>query len=209
MQAGYKRFNLVLKLTEDLMNRPASILLLLIASSSASAGWVLNNDASRVNFVSTKANVAAEVHTFKQLEGMVDDDGNATVSIDLNSVDTSIEIRDQRMREMLFDTARYPAATIVASIEPGAVKNLEPGSRTQLISEGQLQIHGTTVSVTLDLNVARLNDSTLLVSSVKPVIINAGQSGLAAGVEKLREVAGLPSISPAVPVTFELTFDRE
>ena len=74
------------------MNRLASILLLLIASTSASAGWVLNNDASRVNFVTTKANVAAEVHTFKQLEGRVDDDGNATVSIDLNSVDTSIEI---------------------------------------------------------------------------------------------------------------------
>ncbi len=191
------------------MKRPATILLLTLASASASAGWVLNNDASRVNFVSTKANVAAEVHTFGELEGRVDDDGSAVVSIDLNSVDTSIEIRDQRMREMLFETEEYPAATIVAHVEPVSIKDLEPGERTQLVSEGQLQIHGTSLSVTLDLNVARLGKDTLLVSSAKPLIVNAGQSGLAAGVEKLREVAGLPSISPAVPVTFELTFERD
>ena len=191
------------------MNRTATILLFLLASTSASADWALNNDASRVNFVTTKANMAAEVHTFKQLEGMVDDEGNATVSIDLNSVDTSVEIRDQRMREMLFDTQRYPAATIAARIEPGTIKNLKTGERSQLLSEGQLQVHGTTLSVTLELNVTRLSKDTLIVSSAKPVIINAGQSGLAEGVEKLREVAGLPSISPAVPVTFELTFERQ
>jgi hypothetical protein len=46
----------------------------------------------------------------------------------------------------------------------------------------------------------------LLVSSVRPVIVNAGPLGLDEGVERLREAAGLPSISPAVPVTFQLTF---
>ena len=70
-------------------------------------------------------------------------------------------------------------------------------------------LHGTQLSVTLDLNVARLSETRVLVSSRKPVIINAGQVGLAAGVEALREIAGLPSISPAVPVTFLMYFDLE
>jgi len=39
--------------------------------------------------------------------------------------------------------------------------------------------------------------------------VNASQVGLLAGIEKLRELAGLPSISPAVPVTFSLIFEQE
>jgi len=63
--------------------------------------------------------------------------------------------------------------------------------------------------LTFDVSVARLTDSRIIVASRSPVIVNAGQVGLLAGVEKLRDVAGLPSISPAVPVTFVLAFDRE
>ena len=70
-------------------------------------------------------------------------------------------------------------------------------------------VHGTTSSVTFDVSGSRLGDDRILVASRKPVIVNASQVGLLAGVEKLREVAGLPSISPAVPVSFVLAFDRE
>ena len=154
------------------------------------------------------SNTAAEVHRFRSLEGGVDDRGNATVAIDLNSVDTNIEIRDQRMREMLFETERYPTATLAAAIDMKKIKALAPGTTTNIVTEAQLQIHGTTVSLTVDLSVSKLSKSRVLVASDAPVIVNAGQSGLAEGVEKLRAVAGLPSISPAVPVTFVLAFDE-
>ncbi|MDJ0940305.1 MAG: YceI family protein [Woeseiaceae bacterium] len=189
------------------MTRLPLICLLVALSTPAAADWVLDNDASRLSFVTTKANVAAEVHRFRSLEGNVDERGNATVAIDLNSVDTSIEIRDERMREMLFETEKYPTATLAATIDMNEIKALEPGSKTNILTEAQLQIHGTTVSLTVDLSVARLSETRVLVASDAPVIVNAGQSGLAAGVERLREVAGLPSISPAVPVTFVLAFD--
>jgi len=189
------------------MFRLAIITLLVLANAPAVADWVLNPDASTLKFVSTKANTAAEVHSFGTLEGGVDGKGNATVTIDLDSVDTSVEIRDQRMREMLFETDRYPTATVAATIDTTRIEALDAGERAQFVTEAQLLIHDTNLSLTLDLAVTRLDDSRLVVSSRAPVIVNAGQSGLAAGVEKLREVAGLPSISPAVPVTFDLTFD--
>jgi len=44
-----------------------------------------------------------------------------------------------------------------------------------------------------------------VVSSLAPVIVQANEFGLVAGVEKLKELAGLPSISLAVPVSFVLT----
>jgi hypothetical protein len=40
------------------------------------------------------------------------------------------------------------------------------------------------------------------------VIVDASDYELAAGVEALREVVQLPSISETVPVTFALTFTR-
>ena len=180
-----------------------------VLASPAYAGWTLDNDASRINFVSTKANTAAEVHTFGTLDGQVDDDGNATLSIDLNTVDTAIEIRDERMRDILFETAQFPTATLAASVDMAAVAGLATGETTELTTEGQLMVHGTTSSVTFDISVSRLGEDRILVASRKPVIVNASQVGLLPGVEKLREVAGLPSISPAVPVSFVLAFDRE
>ena len=64
------------------------------------------------------------------------------------------------------------------------------------------------VPLTLDLQLIRLGDDRILVNSAVPVIVNAAEYDLAAGVEKLREVAGLPAISNAVPVTFSLVFTR-
>ena len=42
----------------------------------AQADWELDGAASRINFVSTKANTAAEVHTFGAVDGQIDEDGN-------------------------------------------------------------------------------------------------------------------------------------
>ncbi|MEM9208243.1 MAG: YceI family protein [Pseudomonadota bacterium] len=178
-------------------------------AAPAYAGWTLDNDASRINFVSTKANAAAEVHTFGTLDGQVDDEGNATLSIDLNTVDTAIEIRDERMRSMLFETEQFPTATLAATVDMAVVSRLGAGDTADLTTEGQLMVHGTTSSITFDISVSRLTDDRILVASRKPIIVNASQVGLLAGVEALREIAGLPSISPAVPVSFVLAFDQD
>ncbi len=191
------------------MRALTALALVAVLASPAYAGWTLDNDASRINFVSTKANTAAEVHTFGALDGQVDDDGNATLSIDLDTVDTAIEIRDERMRSMLFETEQFPTATLAATVDMAVVSRLAAGDTADLTSEGQLMVHGTTSSITFDITVSRLTDNRILVASRKPVIVNASQVGLLAGVEKLREVAGLPSISPAVPVSFVLAFDQD
>lgn len=175
----------------------------------AHAEWTLDNEASRLTFVSTKAGSAAEVHTFGALEGDVDANGNATIAIDLKTVDTAIEIRDERMRDMLFETSTYPTATLAAVVDLDAVDGIPVGATEAMTVEGQLGLHGTSVSLTIDMTVARLNENRVLAISRNPLVVNASQVGLLAGVEKLREVAGLPSISPAVPVNFVLAFERD
>ena len=179
----------------------------LLASTPAIADWALDADASTLTFTSTKATVAAEVHTFGTLAGAVDSHGRATLEVRLDSVDTTIEIRDERMRELLFETGQYPLATVQLKLDPALIDDLAIGASATVAAEAELSLHGTLSPLTVALTVAKLTDQRLLVTSDKPVIVNASAVGLELGLEKLREIAGLPSISPAVPVTFLLYFD--
>ena len=88
------------------------------------------------------------------------------------------------------------------------VSKLKAGQMMVDALEGQLNLHGQVSPVTAELVIARLGPETLLVSSRRPLVLQAGDFKLVEGVEKQREVAGLPSISNAVPVSFVLTFDQ-
>ena len=186
-----------------------ALILSMLISIPAEAGWTLNNDESTLSFVSTKAINAAEVQKFSTLEGIVDDSGQAHVSIDLSSIDSAIELRDDRMREMLFETGMHPTAEMTARIDMAALGKLSSGDSATMTVMGELALHGETAALTFDVVVARLGEGKLLVISQKPVIIGAQQFRLTQGIEKLREIAGLPSISTSVPVSFVLSFDSQ
>jgi polyisoprenoid-binding protein YceI len=190
------------------MNRISfSLFLVMLITMPVRAEWTLNNDESVLSFVSTKAINAAEVHKFGALQGAIDDSGQAHVSIDLVSIDSAIELRDERMREMLFETNTYATADMTAQIDMAAVGKMSPGDISTMTVMGELALHGEKVSLTFDVIATRLTEGKLLVVSQKPVIIGAQQFRLAQGIESLREVAGLPSISTAVPVSFVLLFE--
>lgn len=173
------------------------------------ASWTLDGDNSTLSFISTKAINVAEVHSFGALTGSVGDTGEVEVMIDLASVDTGIEIRDDRMREMLFDTGSYSSANISTSVDMGLLNDLAIGESSAASVGGELSLHGNTVPLTFDVLITRTSESGLLVVSEQPVVISAAQFGLAEGVEALREIAGLPSISVAVPVSFVLSFTAD
>ena len=180
-----------------------------IAAGPCFAAWTLDNDASQVSFVSVKAGDAGEVHRFTEISGGLSAAGNASVTIQLASVDTLIPLRDERMREMLFQTKLFPTASLSADINMDALAAIEPGNSMDMAANVMLDLHGQQISLAADMIVARLGDHRLMVSSRKPVIVNAASVNLVDGIEALREVANLPSISKAVPVSFVLTFEED
>ena len=197
---------------------PVSALSLALVVAACSAGadkaeaplpegaWQLAADQSNVGFVSVKAGNVGEAHSFKKLSGSVEPDGTVAVAIDLASVDTGIDIRNQRMRDMLFEVANFPDAKLTAKIDPNAIKALKPGERKTIAVPVTLDLHGTTNAIEAPLTVTRLAGDSVLVETAKPLIIDASAVGLEAGVGKLQEVAKLPAISTAVPVTASLVF---
>lgn len=184
------------------------IIISLIVAGPCFAAWTLDNDSSQVSFVSVKAADAGEVHRFTEISGELSSGGNASVTIQLASVDTLIPLRDERMRELLFQTNLFPTASLSTNIDMDALNAIEPGDSMDMAANLTLELHGQQLSLAAEMIVARLGDQRLMVSSRKPVIVNAASVDLVDGIEALREIANLPSISKAVPVSFVLTFDE-
>ena len=179
---------------------------LMLSSLSAQATWQLVNESSQLNFISTKASHIAETHTFGLLSGSIADTGEAQLNVDLASVATGIDIRNERMRTMLFNVLTFPQAEITTDLDLGEFTSLtEPVVKT---ISAKLSLVGQSTQVHGDVLVVPVNDNTVNVTTVAPIVVNANGLEMVAGIEALREVAGLPSISYSVPVTFSLTFRR-
>lgn len=185
-----------------------SLFSFLVAGVSAhAADWQLDNDQSQLNFISTKKGDVAEVHHFDRLTGSLSDSGAFTVDIDLESVNTNIDIRDQRMREFLFNVVEFPAASLSAQVDPKLVADLSIGMSHTATVDAELSLHGQTQKLSIDVMLTKLSDTKLMLVSAKPLVLNVSDFELVQGVEKLRELAGLPSISHAVPISFYLTLN--
>ncbi|MCY4265117.1 MAG: YceI family protein [Gammaproteobacteria bacterium] len=180
---------------------------ILILPGLASAQWSLNNEESTLSFTTVKADHLAEVHTFDMLSGAIGDDGAVAISIELASVNTLIPIRNERMQAMLFETELFPEATIEADIDLESLVEMEAGQSESMQLNFNLSLHGETRPYTAEVRVTRLAEG-LVASTLKPILVTAEDFELQDGVEALRDVAGLPSISRAVPVNFSVQFDQ-
>lgn len=155
--------------------------------------------------MSLKNGSVAELHHFKSMSGAISSEGKAQVTLELDSVETLIPIRNQRLRELLFETAQFPAATISADV-PETVDALEVGQSAQLRAEVSVQLHGKEMPYKAVLQITRLEGNGLLVALREPLLVKAADFGLEGGIQTLRKLAGLNSISTNVPVSAQLVF---
>lgn len=184
----------------------ASLIVVSFFVSFAHAEWTLDGGKSILSFVTTKATNVGEVHRFDRLSGGVDESGKAELLIDLASVNTKIPIRDERMRKVLFETEQFPDAVLSTRVPLAELEKLQPGEMQPLTLEGALGIRGISAPISSLVDVIKLADGSLQVVSRTPVLVSASDLKLVQGVDKLREIAGLPSIGQSVAVSFQLNF---
>ena len=186
-----------------------TLLPLLLTSSAALADLTLDNSVSQLNFGSIKNESVAELHRFTELSGSVDESGKAEIAIDLSSVDTRIDIRDKRMKEHLFDVANFPKAIYTAQVDIDAVESMAIGEIQQRRLKGELDLHGKKAPLELLVRSVKGAGAALTVYTAEPAFISIADFDLGAGVDKLQELAGLKSITRAVPLTFSVVFRDE
>ena len=179
---------------------------LFLFSTPVFPDWNLVNEESRIHFISIKASDIAEIHTFKELSGSVKNNGQAQVVINLSSLETLIPIRNERMGNLLFETKVYPIASFKLKLDLQTFLLTEVGKSSDVTHRGVLELKGKQFTMPVKISVTRLSDQSFLVKSSEPLLLNADSLGLSDGIESLRVIAGLPSISKSVPVTFSLIF---
>ncbi|OLF77755.1 hypothetical protein AWH62_03525 [Maricaulis sp. W15] len=194
------------------MRLPAllSLVALLAACSQPVTGadWRLDSEASHLGFVSIKSGDVAEAHHFTGLRGSVDGQGRAELVIDLDTVATGIDIRNERMREHFFETGEFPQARITTTLDLAALADLDIGERRPLTLEAVIDLHGASANIQADVMVTDIDGHNVLVESHGPVLLHTADFGLTDGLATLQDLAGLPSITPVTPVTFSLVFTR-
>lgn len=168
-------------------------------------GWVLDGDQSVVSFGSIKKDNLGEAHTFSGLTGSVSADGMAEVEIDLGTVQTNIDIRNERMIEHVFQNA--PTATLKAQIDMADFDGLAAGESTVVEIDGDVVLLGVEAPVYMDVFVMRLDDKNVMVTTHSMMFISTEELGVNDGIDKLMELADLPGITRASPVTFRLMFN--
>ena len=173
--------------------------LCLYAAAMATQALELASESSMLNVVSVKNNRVAELFSFDAVTGQL-------INIDLASIDSGIDIRDKRIKKYLFDVDSQPLATFNATIDTDALAAIEVSSPQAMTVEGELMLGGKRQALRFNTLVSRLENGDIRVVTTSPAFIDIAALGLEQGIDKLRQLAGLNSITLAVPVTFSVLF---
>ncbi|MEM7471966.1 MAG: OmpA family protein [Pseudomonadota bacterium] len=170
-------------------------------------GWVLSSDTSVLRFQSVKNETKVESSSFGSYTGFIDDTGLATIKVALDSVDTNVDLRNVRMRFLMFETFKFPEATITMQIAPETIADLEDVRRKVMDVSYTIDLHGVSVEKEAEIAVTLLDNDKVSVTSATPISLALEDFDLMDGREKLQNAAKV-AIIPSATVTFDFTFDR-
>jgi len=179
-----------------------------IDDAARSGTWDLKHQESSILYTTIKNADIAENNSFELFSGEVTNDGTVQIDIALNSVKTNVDTRDERMKKFVFKTDDYPSATITTRLSLTELETLETGGRKTVENEITVSLAGQTSNYDTAFTITRLGPNKALVESAAPIMVSADDFNLSDGVETLRGLAKLESITPVVPVTFSLIFKR-
>jgi OmpA-OmpF porin, OOP family len=186
---------------------------LILAAATACIGcahaqeWLLNASASHFYMETEKANAIFEVHQFSGLEGGISKEGDASVKIDLTSVSSGVDVRDVRMRFLLFETYKYPYAEITAKLDMSALQALLTTARITYPLKVTVALHGVTKDFDTPVTVTRLSDKAVSVATIKPIVVKTDDFDLTPNIAKLSAAVNGTVIATGATITFDLLFE--
>ena len=116
-----------------LLMKAVTIASAIVASPALATSWTLDPEGSHLAYGSIKKDVVGEVNSFTNLSGHVGPDGKVEIEIDLSSVETNIDIRNERMIEYVFRKAG--TAILSAEFDMQDVAELAVGGTTIVDAE--------------------------------------------------------------------------
>lgn len=177
-------------------------------SSAAHADWALDAENSNISYGTVKNDMIGESNTFKTISGSLSDNGHINVDIDLASVDTLLELRDERMRDIVFKVSEYATAKLSGDMNLQAHETQDVGTSRVIEATVGLEFVGQKIDHDVMLVVTRLAENKVMVTPHGVMFLDADDYDLVDAIETLRELAGLDTIATVVPMSFYLTFTK-
>ncbi len=177
------------------------------AATPFEGGWTLDGATSSLRFQSVKNETTVETSSFATLSGGIDETGEATVTVFLNSIDTKVDLRNVRMRFLLFETYQFPEATVTVEVDPALLSDLSEVRRKVIPVDYTLNLHGIEKALATEVAVTLLSDDLVSVASHAPISIATSDFAMDLGVTKLEEAASV-EIIPSASVSFDFMFRR-
>ncbi|MEX0317072.1 MAG: OmpA family protein [Ruegeria sp.] len=170
-------------------------------------GWKLDAESSELQFLSVKKNSVAELSGFATFSGVINESGAAEIRVQMDSVDTKIDLRNVRMRFLFFETFKFPEAVITAQLPADQLTDLHVSRHKIIDLPYRLELHGLTQERTAKVAITLVDNDRVAVANAAPIAIALPDFGLEEGRGKLEEAASV-DILPFGFVSFGLVFDR-
>ena len=170
-------------------------------------GWTLDSAASTLRFATVKNDRVAENNRFAELSGSIGPDGSVRLGVDLETVDTGIDIRNVRLRFIFFETFLFREAVVTTQLDAAAAAVLAREPELTIELPFTLALHGVEQQFKASVNAVRLDFDRIAVRSMAPIAIPMEPFGLDGGRLQLQSTANV-EILPLVFVTFDLEFQR-
>ncbi|VVH65182.1 hypothetical protein BSPLISOX_2078 [uncultured Gammaproteobacteria bacterium] len=171
----------------------------------AASKYMVDSNNSVVNFSTIKKQYVVEPAVFEGVTGSISNSGKVEINIDLSSVNTNISIRDQRLKALFFKVVKFPQASVKATIDMKKIKSIRHYKRMEI--PAILEFYGISKEIKLEVLIAKVYKNKLLITSMKPIIINAKDYGIPAkNLMALSKTVGGLSLSDKVAVNFVLSF---
>jgi len=175
-------------------------------STAALADWTLDAGNSNISYGTVKNDMIGESNTFKTISGYLNNNGQINIDIDLASIDTLIEIRDGRMRDIVFKVSENATAKLRGDINLKDHDNQEIGTSRVIETTFSLEFVGQKIDHDVKLLVTRLAENKVMVTPHGVMFIDADDYDLLDAIEILRNLAGLDTIASVISMGFYLTF---
>ncbi len=193
------------------MNRLIKItfttLLAITVNSVNAANWTLDKEASDLHFLSVKKNTVPEINTFDHIDASIK--GNkAKLAINTESINTNNNTRDFQIQTYALKTGLLPNILLTMELTTELINKFQVGDVRTKRLPATLQLGGAKQNVIADVHIAQTKQNRIVVSSLKPVIIDINDFNLLEGFDVMRDMVGLNVITHRVPVYFNLVFDQ-
>lgn len=134
--------------------------------------------------------------------------GTARLSIDLDTFDSAIPLRNERVRGIFFETSGVGWDTVeltVAKIPDDVLGMLRDKKRVSATLDADVKLHGKTVKMALPVDASYMG-TTLLVKSSRALEIKVSDFGLTDNLKHLSSICMHDSIDDVVKVDVALEF---